>query len=588
MMKRSLTIVLVMMMLAGALTMLPGADAEFTQWVNEGTMPVSRMSHAGAELPDGRIFVALGINEDGTGYLNDTWIYDPDAKVWTRMSDSPVRGGFCTATYLGGKVYVFGVYNGGYYDRTLSYDVRNDSWAIGTELPQVKAFMASAEIDERYILLAGGYPSPVSRCYLYDTVDQTYGDTDSLMEGRAAGTLVRDGGKVFYLGGWDFSTTVRDDIFAYDIASRTWDWAGQLPAPRCNMAGVMGGNGLVYLLGGGSTPTMGVGAQSTAWAWDSLTNEFTVISGLPVPIRYATAFDLEDGRVVYMGGYNDMGLNSQVYSLQTTRVVVELTTDTVGQGESAWVRMSFLGEPDSTVNGMAYLVRNDVIWAGVQFSYPADMSVMISFPIVADMPAGTYALEFRDVYVIGETGDHPLPSLLLTVTDTPSAEELAAELEQQILELQAELDAVRAEQLARIQELQTELAAAQDGLDEVNASVASLQGDLDSLLLELALMQEQLDLAQENAEESNESLDRLQDNMTALMISLVQLQGQLDDAQDALDEANEALASSEENVSDTQDQLDGKMDASLGYLILVAVLVGIAVNAVLLMRKKRA
>jgi len=252
------------------------------------------------------------------------------------------------------------------------------------------------------------------------------------------------------------------------------------------------------------------------------------------------------------------------------------------------VRMSFLGEPDSTVNGMAYLVRNDVIWAGVQFSYPADMSVMISFPIVADMPAGTYALEFRDVYVIGETGDHPLPSLLLTVTDTPSAEELAAELEQQILELQAELDAVRAEQLARIQELQTELAAAQDGLDEVNASVASLQGDLDSLLLELALMQEQLDLAQENAEESNESLDRLQDNMTALMISLVQLQGQLDDAQDALDEANEALASSEENVSDTQDQLDGKMDASLGYLILVAVLVGIAVNAVLLMRKKRA
>jgi hypothetical protein len=356
------------------------------------------------------------------------------------------------------------------------------------------------------------------------------------------------------------------------------------------MAGVMGGNGLVYLIGGGTTSSWGVGAQSTAWAWDSRTNEFTVISGLPAPIRYATAFDLEDGRVVYIGGLNDMGLNSKVYSLQTTRVVVELTADAVGQGESAWVRMSFLGEPDSTVNGMAYLVRNDVIWAGVQFSYPTDMSVMISFPVPADLPVGTYSLEFRDVYVVGETGDHPLPSLLLTVTDTPSAEEMAAELERQILALQTELEALQAEQLQQIQDLQAKLATAQDGLDEVNASVASLQGALDSLMLQMVLMQEQLDLAQENADESKESLAQLHGNMTALMASLVQLQEQLDDAQDALEEANEASASSEDAVSDMRDQLDGKMDASLGYLILVVVLIGIAVNAALLvifLRKKQ-
>ena len=73
------------------------------------------------------------------------------------MSDSPVAGGYSASAYLNGKVYIFGFTQGiGFYDRTLIYDVANDSWEIGAALPNTMAFMSAAAMDGRYVLLAGG------------------------------------------------------------------------------------------------------------------------------------------------------------------------------------------------------------------------------------------------------------------------------------------------------------------------------------------------------------------------------------------------------------------------------------------------
>ncbi|OPX67319.1 MAG: N-acetylneuraminate epimerase [Methanomassiliicoccales archaeon PtaB.Bin215] len=575
-MRKTLAILLVMLMATGALTTMPAAEATATQWVDEGMMPGERSAFVGVELPDGRLFVALGQYN-----RNDTWIFDPNDDTWARMSDSPVAGGFSASAYLNGKVYVFGIAQGsGFYDRTLIYDVQNDSWTTGPLLPDVRVVMSAAAMDGRFILLAGGYnysAYAASTCYLYDTVDNVYIPTSSLPEGRSMGTMIRDGDRIHYFGGIDPSSVVRDEIFGFDIASRTWSTIGHMPSPRACMAGAAGENGILYLLGGGQSAGFNTPSVSSCWAWNSRTGDFWAITDLPVTVRYASAFLIDDGRLICMGGNSGDTVFSHTYSLQTEKITVDLTTSTVGQGESAWMMMTFIGQ-ETTIEGTVYLVRNDVVWGSMQFSYPTNRAVMMSFTIPATLPAGVYTIEFGEVELVGLLSDYYIPSLSLTVTDSASAEELAESLEQQIAALEDELTATRAELMAQ-------LLAAQDAQADaqvyINASLSSIQAALDSLELQLALVGGQLDQAQAEAELGNQSLALLSANVSALMSSLAQLQEQLNDAQEAIDEANLSLASGED-ADDLRDQLDGKLDAWVGYAILVAVLACLVMSAVAL------
>ncbi len=60
------------MMGVSLLAILPGAQAETVDWVLEGQIPGERTSFVSAELPDGRIFVALGYNSSASEHINDT------------------------------------------------------------------------------------------------------------------------------------------------------------------------------------------------------------------------------------------------------------------------------------------------------------------------------------------------------------------------------------------------------------------------------------------------------------------------------------------------------------------------------------
>lgn len=614
MFRRALAVFVVLMIGTGLLAFAPEAEAASWDWVHEGDMPSERTLFAGVRLPDGRLFISMGMVNNPVASLNETWIYDPDDGSWSQMSDSPLDGRVNSCAYLNGSVYVFTVIDvdtGHLDNRTLIYDVENDTWEFGERSPLYKLYTCAAAIDERYVLLAGGYPDMIADCYLYDTVNDTFEKTAPLPEGRSTGALVRDGGTVYYIGGLDPNINAVTDIFGFDVASRSWSAAGDLSKPNCAMSAVLGGDGLVYIIGGMDDP-IGFTTLSKAWTWNPSNNRSGTLPDLPGTVVYSSAFHLDDGRVLYMGGYNASETHAGIYSLKRATVNVHLTSSSVGQGDSAWMSLSIAGAPGTTVNGTVDLVRNDTIWGSLRFSYPTDRPVMISFPIPLSLPAGDYLLEFRDVDVAG-FGDYPLESLPLTVISAPSAEELSEQLRQELL---AELEQVRSnlslEILALDQQmtaLQTMLEETRSGLGEVSDNVSTLQASLDLLETQVVLVQAQLEQMKVMAEMTNatlallherltqleadagygnESLAELGSQLTAMMGSMVALQGQLDEAQASIEEVNASLSASAEG-SELQDQMDGKMDAVLGYVILMAVLASLVISVVVLviMLRKR-
>jgi predicted nucleic acid-binding Zn-ribbon protein len=271
--------------------------------------------------------------------------------------------------------------------------------------------------------------------------------------------------------------------------------------------------------------------------------------------------------------------------------------------------MTFLGEPDSIVSGGVYLVRDNVIWGGLQFSYPTYMGIMIPLPIPASLPAGDYLLQFMNVSVAGEDNGQPMEPLALTVTDTLTPQEAVEGLEQQVLALQTDLVNARAELRQQTLALQALLEETLGDLGEVNDNMSALQASLDLLeaqvvLMEagleqanvqaqvanasLALLHERLQLTDGQVGGNNESLAQLRTAVADLAVLMQEVQGQLEEARGAIEEVEASLNSTE--GADLRTRMDGKMDVSLGYLILVAVLIGIAANAVLmavLLRKRQ-
>jgi N-acetylneuraminic acid mutarotase len=155
-------------------------------------------------------------------------------------------------------------------------------------------------------------------------VTDTFEATTPLPEGRAAGATVRDGGVIYYLGGWNTSMLATSDIFGFDIESRSWSVAGHLTTRLCAMSAAMGHNGLVYLIGG-TDDVYDIKVFNKAWAWNPEEDQTTDLPDLPMAPLYSSAFYLDDHRVLYMGGYDSTGSYAGIFSLQTVKVLAELT-----------------------------------------------------------------------------------------------------------------------------------------------------------------------------------------------------------------------------------------------------------------------
>ncbi|MBM3131106.1 MAG: hypothetical protein FJ009_21085 [Chloroflexi bacterium] len=134
-------------------------------WTQKTTAsaPGDRSNHAMAYIGTGKALL-FGGNDWGGGD-DETWVYDLSANTWTQMS--PVGGTKPSArwrhamAYIGDdQVLLFGGWNGsGFFDDTWVYDLSDNTWTNQNPVtkPSARRYHAMAYLGNAWVVLFGGY-----------------------------------------------------------------------------------------------------------------------------------------------------------------------------------------------------------------------------------------------------------------------------------------------------------------------------------------------------------------------------------------------------------------------------------------------
>lgn len=355
-------------------------DPASNTWASAASMSVARHNHAAVLLNDGRVMIAGGsrLNNGVTVFLNTTEYYNPSADTWSSGPTMSVARDLLTATVnpFGGNVYLVGGRVSGYCGggpcdvSTGLVEVVDPSgwlWQEGSISPS--RYGHSALAVEEYLYVIGGShkssSSPVSLDSVWSFEMATAGpwvQVASMNQARAwAGAVMAPGlgffGGILVTGGRATNGSITNTSEVYDFWANTWSMTGSmatarspaflatLPSGRILAVGTTGSaetydpqlgtwqtksstlgtfaptsatalsNGSV-LLAGGLGPNSAIASTSQIYwdrRWQSDTSTFPWVQG-------DSAFQLLDGRILRVGGYEDVWTwfaTARIYEPQT-------------------------------------------------------------------------------------------------------------------------------------------------------------------------------------------------------------------------------------------------------------------------------
>jgi N-acetylneuraminic acid mutarotase len=187
------------------------------------------------------------------------------------------------------------------------------SWVDVATLPQT-VFGPATTSDGTYVYAFGGYHFPeavgstLDTVYRYDPAANTWSTLAPMPHVAllASAVYYPPTNKIYVFGGAnrtpdpivDYDTTL-----IYDIASNTWSTGATMPGPRSQMgSGYDSANGKIYLNGGYSDSTQGIGSvTATTWSYDPVANSFALLADSPIA-RGGPAAGVVNGHFVVAGG----------------------------------------------------------------------------------------------------------------------------------------------------------------------------------------------------------------------------------------------------------------------------------------------
>jgi len=154
-------------------------------WRRIATMPAGR-NHAASGTDGHRLFVfggRTGRNSVSNGF-DDVQIYDPATDRWSTSADSAAhpaplpqaRGGMGKAVYIAGSFYILGGETGNgpganperVYARVDIYDVQQNRWRRGRDMPVPRHGVFPVEVGGRIFLAGGGAAAGRSATSTFD------------------------------------------------------------------------------------------------------------------------------------------------------------------------------------------------------------------------------------------------------------------------------------------------------------------------------------------------------------------------------------------------------------------------------------
>lgn len=426
------------------LTAVPAAAEE--GWIQLEDMPFQTISFCTAQLPDGKVFFNGGQKEGSTDNADETWLYDPYNDTWESKAISPLALAGASAVYMpDGNVYVFcGMDSNQHWDHgVMVYDVSADSWSIMPFIINLGAFREAAALDDSRILLAGGainHPIiPEDGCLIFDTRLGDFLAAESLPYPVGYGTMVKVGGSMYYIGGFDsIDVELAFSVLRYDIASGHWEVFGRMSEPHLVGDGVLAGDGLVHLFGS----VMSYPDSPLRQALDLRDCSMKPRPAVPTKATGGAIISTTDGRIVIFGGETDNTIRREVYSLdlyEKDAWLGSVTTET-GTPVRVYAKFEATSFENEGMTATAYLIKDGVTYGRCSLTTVDNGIASGLLDVPEDLGPGDYQVLIADVDTgVGVAGMIQFDALPLTITDAPTPTDRMEELQDQLNETQGEL-----------------------------------------------------------------------------------------------------------------------------------------------------
>jgi WD40 repeat protein len=274
-------------------------DPKRQRFTYTGNMTMNRSGHVAASLPDGRVLLAGGYNEDGK--LASADIYDPSTGSFTSAGNMTVaRGGMAATLLKNGRVLIVG----GSGDEQKSAELFDPTTGRFTATGNLNTnrFEHTATLlpDGKVLIAGGGERSTVfASSELYDPETGNFSLIENMNVPRRkhAAVLLADG-NVLIVGGSDS----RDWRGQYNTAeiydSRKGRFSGTITMQsqrfKLPNAVVLLPKGTVLIAGG----------SKDLESFNQHTRQSEVIGQLTEAFFFSTATLLGNGSVLIVGGYN--------------------------------------------------------------------------------------------------------------------------------------------------------------------------------------------------------------------------------------------------------------------------------------------
>lgn len=302
--------------------------------------------------------------------------------AWTEAAAQPIGANEAQGRVVNGKLYQFGGFDGTKQPnwtptkRSYVYDPVANTWAPIADLPFLPTGAtfggvtnAGVATDGTDLYLAGGYTSNAAgdgqifgtpQVWKYIVATNSYVRLPDLPTALAAGQLEHVGGRLYYMGGQNWSRVDQAAVYMLNLAQPGARWVTTTPMPAArNRGGSAVWNNKIIWLGGQTGVNATLQTQRNVFIFDVATATRSIGADMPVP---GTA----SGRGHLNSSVALLGDLVMVFGGETSHTVATGMISAYAPASNVWRSTTWL--PSARHSGVVGVVGNRFFYAGGLFS----------------------------------------------------------------------------------------------------------------------------------------------------------------------------------------------------------------------------